>query len=118
MANQKEKLPSGAEVEIQMASFQKSHALLQATKGSMIPINNVIELILSPAVQPALWDCMDCCTYNSQRIKKDTFEDEASRGDYIPVAKLVLLANILPFYKSLVSPLKENVDQGTSADQK
>jgi hypothetical protein len=118
MANLKEKLESGADVEIQVASFEKSHALLQATKAAMIPVENVIDLILSPAVQPALWDCMDVCLYKGKRINRDTFENENDRGDYLLVAKKVLMANLLPFYKSLVSPLKENAGDGSTGSQK
>lgn len=103
MGNLIKKLDSGADIEIQVASFEKSHKLLQAVKASMIPFDNLIDLIVSPAVQPALWDCMEVCLYNNQKVSRGTFEEEDARGDYLVVAKEALVANLRPFFKSLAS---------------
>lgn len=109
MGNLKKTLDSGAEIEIQLASFEASHKLLQAVKASMISMDEVIDLIVSPSVQPALWDCMKVCLYNNQRVTKETFEAEESRGDYLLVAKEALVANLRPFFKSLESKSSDAV---------
>lgn len=103
MANQVKKLASGSELEVQVASFEKAHALLQASRLTGIPVDNVLDLLLTPPVQEALWPCMGVCLYNKQKITKDTFDSEGAREDYLVVAKDVFSANVLPFYKSLAS---------------
>ena len=103
MSNKKINLDSGATVEIQVASFEKSHRLLQAVKASMIPMESLIDLIVSPTVQPSLWECLACCLYNDQKIDRLTFDQEEARGDYLVVAKEALVANLRPFFKSLAS---------------
>ena len=105
MANIKKTLESGAKIEIQMASFERSHRLMQVVKASMISMDDVIALIVFEGVQPALWECMECCLYNGIKIDKDTFEAEEARGDYLLVAKEVLVHNLGPFFKNLASKL-------------
>jgi hypothetical protein len=105
MANLKKKLDSGAEIEIQMAEFEKGHRLLQAVMKSHIPVESMIDLILSADVQPALWDCLAVCLYNGVKINRGTFDDELARGDYLIVAKEAMTHNIAPFFKGLGSKL-------------
>lgn len=103
MANIKKTLESGAVIEIQVASFELSHKLLQAVKASSLPQEDALGLILHPQVQEALWPCLNVCTYNTARITPFTFEPETAREDYLQVAKEALVANLRPFLKSLGS---------------
>ena len=118
MGNVKKTLDSGAEIEIQMASFEKSYRLLQDVKASKIAIQDEIDLVVSPLIQPALWDCLAVCLYNSKKINKDTFQDEEARGDFILVAKEALVANLAPFFKSLGSVSSTGRQDLTSEGQK
>ncbi len=109
MPNIKKTLPSGAHIEIQTADFEKSFALLQAVKKSMISVEDLIGLSTSEMVQEPLWACMSVCTYNGTRITRDTFDPEEARPDYLLVAQEVLLKNMRPFFQSLASGSKEKI---------
>lgn len=117
MANLIKTLESGAKIEVQVASFEKAHRLLQAVKSTLIGMENIIELVVSEPVQPALWDCMSVVLYNGQRVSRETFEPENARGDYLVVAIETLKANITPFFKSLASSSKAVPPGQTSVDQ-
>ena len=131
MENLKKKLESGADIEIQMASWEVCNRLLKVVmreveavkinlgaKGGMksladLDVNddllNTIKdisarLISSDAVEAVLWDCFKTVVYNGQRItKRDVFEPAEAREDYLPIAKEVLVYNLAPFFKSLGS---------------
>ena len=119
MGNVKKKLPSGQELEVQIADFEKAHALLQASRIISMPADNLIDLLLMPPVQEALWPCMGVCLYGGQKIKRvGTFDDEKSRGDYLLVLKEVFTANVSPFLVGLASELKVEPVSPVSSDQK
>ena len=131
MENLKKKLESGADIEIQMASWEVCNRLLKVVmreveavkinlgaKGGMksladLDVNddllNTIKdisarLISSDAVEAVLWDCFKTVVYNGQRItKRDVFEPAEAREDYLPIAKEVLVYNLASFFKSLGS---------------
>lgn len=142
MANPKMKLQSGADVEIQMASFDVCNRLLKAVmkeiegvpvslglKGAGIDASKmtdealntiksvVARLISSDKIEPVLWECMSTVLYNGTRVTKDTFEPEGARADYLPLAKEVLVHNLGPFFKNLGSMLPFLTEKA-SGDQK
>ena len=103
MGNIKKTLESGARIEIQVASFEKSHRLMQVVKSTGKRQSDILDIIIDPEVQDALWDCMSVCLYNESKITKSTFENDDVRGDYLLVAKEALVANLGPFFKRLAS---------------
>lgn len=131
MENFKKKLESGAEIEIQMASWEISNRLLKAVMRELeavkislgikenlkslaeLDVNedflNTIKdvaarLISSDAVEDVLWDCYKTVIYKGNRItKRDVFDPPENREDYLPIAKEVLVYNLSPFFKSLGS---------------
>ena len=117
MANLKKTLPSGAQIEIQTADFEKSFGLLQAVKRSLLSTEDLIGLATHESVQDQLWACMSVCTYNGARITKDIFDPEAARPDYLLVAQEVLLKNLRPFFQSLASESKINTSGVPSSAQ-
>ena len=130
MANPRMKLPSGADVEIQMASFDICNRLLKAVmkeiegvpvslglKGAQIDTGKmtdealntiksvVARLISSDKIEPVLWECMATVLYNGARVSRETFEPGEARADYLPLAKEVMVHNLGPFFKNLDSML-------------
>ncbi len=73
--------------------------------------NLVTGLIASDEIEAALWPCMERGTYTindvTHHIKRDIFEDEKARADYIPILKEALVFNLSPFFKSLRSLVKD-----------
>jgi hypothetical protein len=118
MPNIKKTLPSGAHIEIQTADFEKSFALLQAVKKSMLNVEDLVGLSTSEMVQSPLWDCMAVCTYNGIRITKETFDPEPARPDYLLVAQEVLIKNLRPFFQSLASESTKSTASGPLDGQK
>lgn len=131
MANQVKELESGAKIEIQMASWEVCNRLLKAVMREVesvkigigirpgmkslaeLDVNEEVlntikdvaaRLIASDNVEAILWECFKTVTYQGKRItSKDIFEPEEARGDYLPIAKGVLVYNLAPFFKSLGS---------------
>lgn len=108
------KLPSGANLRIQIAEFAVSKALAQALSKEL----NIVSLKMdaglpefmkqlfcesfsSPTIEKCIWDCMERCTINKIKITKDSFEPIEARGDYLEVLLEVAKANVAPFTKSL-----------------
>lgn len=115
-------LPSGAELVIQLAPFADADRLNKAVAKELkaLKIDAQMELedpnfikdlvcaaISSDEIMAALWVCFKRCTYNGQKISVDSFEPEEARGDYYPACREVLVGNCLPFFKSLLSQLKD-----------
>ena len=118
MANLIKKLESGAQIEIQMAEFEKAHRLLQVVTKSGIPIEAMVDLIVDEKIQPALWDCMAVCLYNGIKVSRETFESTDTRGDYLVVAKEALVYNLSPFFKGLASRLNALAQAESGKDLK
>ncbi len=112
----KVKLPSGAELDVDISEFENSKDLY------MIMAEECVELKLDPTVQvhdvnlyksvllkmlsskkieAALWKCMNRSTYKGARITQDTFEPAAARGDYLTVCFEVAVENVGPFVRPL-----------------
>ena len=137
VANLKKSLPSGAVLEVTLAPFQEGHALFKAVARELeavplavgVKVKNLKELfeagvsdeilntlknvaarlIASDLVEQALWPCMSRATYNQNKIRPDVFEDEKARGDFLIVAKEVLVYNLGPFSSSLGSLFKGDI---------
>lgn len=133
MPNLTKKLDSGADLEVTMASFAESNLLRKAVMREVETVkvsfegegkalkdlfqmemndaaintikNMLMRLAASDSIEDALWPCLGRATYNRKKIDRDTFEDEAARGDYLVVAKEVLWFNLSPFFKNLGSML-------------
>ncbi len=112
------KLPSGATLKIQPASFAVSKALYQALLRELksVQVNTTVEVgnffkdlfcvgFASADIEACLWECFKRCTYNSGKgdlkIDEQTFEPVACRDDYMKVCVEVAKENVLPFGKSL-----------------
>ena len=88
----------------QMGDFLK----LQVGDDALNTIKNLVTgLLASDEVEAALWPCIERGTYDGVHIKKDIFEDEKVRADYIPILKEALVYNLFPFFKSLKSLVKD-----------
>ncbi len=126
----KKKLESGAEIDVQPASFQDANKLLKTVmrEAEKIQINlgvsgasslasllkdeakddilNTIKnaiarVISSEEIESALWPCMSRVTYNGQKVTKETFDNPDARQDFLPLMKEVLGYNLRPFFKGL-----------------
>ena len=88
----------------QMGDFLK----LQVGDDAINTIKNLVTgLLASDEIEAALWPCIERGTYDGIHIKKDIFEDEKVRADYIPILKEALVYNLSPFFKSLKSLVKD-----------
>lgn len=117
---------TGAKVKVNAAPFVDAMALKNAitkeladsgisfgTKGISADmdldvgamLSHVMRLDSSPAVNAALFSCLQRCTYNGIKVTEATFEDPATREDYYEVVFACLKENITPFFKGLVSKL-------------
>ncbi|AWI10313.1 hypothetical protein [Ereboglobus luteus] len=116
-------LPSGATLEVQIASFATGNSLFKtlcrelknsgvlATSGLALAnlAGKDISIIVGPVLQAAgsddvehcLWECFKTCLYNNTRITRETFEPEEARGDYLKAAWEVLKTNLAPFFKGI-----------------
>ena len=88
----------------QMGDFLK----LQVGDDALNTIKNLVTgLLASDEIEAALWPCIERGTYDGVHIKKEIFEDEKTRADYIPILKEALVYNLSPFFKSLKSLVKD-----------
>ena len=69
-------------------------------------LDALIDIITSKEVEDMAFKCMERCTYNNEKITRDTFEKEERRGDFFPVAFKVITENIRPFMSRLLSGLQ------------
>jgi len=116
----------GSEVAINVADFITSmklkKAVIEAVKESgadissidldnlkIGAIDSILQIILaadsSDKVNDAIFKCLARCTYNSERITRDTFEPVEAREDYYEIVMACLKENLLPFYSPLLSRL-------------
>ena len=111
-------LPSGAKLEIDLAPFADSNALNKAVAKELKSMKFDPELNLadpvfikdlactafsSDEIMDALEVCFKRCTYNGLKIDSTTFEPEEARQDYFVVCREVLIEQIRPFAKGLLS---------------
>ena len=132
MENLKKTLPSGAILEVTLASFEEGNALMKAVvkeveslkislgefsfKGFDINsemsnemINTVknyaARMISSEEIEVCLWKCIGRARYDNQPITKDLFEKSERRVDYLIIMKEVMVYNLAPFFSGLGSLL-------------
>lgn len=115
---------SGAEVKINAADFlvsmQLKSAIIRALRESdldlaQIDLDNLTKSSIEPIVQAilsidsneqveaSLFKCLARCTYDGEKISKDTFEPVERRGDYYEIVIACLKENLLPFFQPLLS---------------
>lgn len=111
MSNTEIKLDSGAILNITMASFTDGNRLFKAVTKELEGLDlkedtvqkMAFKLMSSNEVEKALWICMERATYNQVKLTSNVFEDATARGDYLNVAKEVMVFNLTPFLKGLDS---------------
>ncbi len=94
-------------------AFKIKNAMVAAAKKQDININegDLINLFLAidsdQAFNDALFEGLSSkCIYNDANIIEDTFNSANARENYYEMVKEFLTLNILPFFKSLLSQLK------------
>lgn len=107
-------VPSGADVEINAASWHEANtlrtAIQTAVSSELKDADRMSQLLVigmkveaNPVVNAALWPCLARCTYNSQRINDAIFEDVKARQDYMEIVTACIKENLAPFMKTPVS---------------
>jgi hypothetical protein len=118
----------GIKVVINEADFTTSMmlrgAVLKSIKNSDINISAIdleqlnqeaiTKLIIEAAlsidcddkVTDALFKCLARCTYNGEKIIRDTFEPVEAREDYYEIVINCLKENLLPFFQPLLQRLR------------
>lgn len=116
-------LPSGAILKLNLAPFADAKALYQAVfeemRGLDIDPDKAEKLLKdlfcvglsSKKIEKCLQKCLERVLYNGLKITDELFEDEAARGDYIPMCTEVAKENLLPFMKSLFVGFHQVLDQ-------
>lgn len=103
----------------QLFSGSKSEMLTSVKSGAL---DSLLDLVLSvdsdDEVEKALFKCLERCTYNGEKITKDTFEDVEARGDYYEIVIHCLKENLAPFFRPLLSKLKKLAPSVKSENQK
>lgn len=74
------------------------------TTGDLLAV--IMAMDSSLEVLNAAFDCLKKSTYNDVRITKELFESEENKPDLYEVLFYCLKVNVYPFFKSLVSLLK------------
>lgn len=133
-------LSSGATLEITRAPFSVSHRLFKTVMRELSQVeinvgakgkdiqdlfklevgdqlvntlkNVAVTLLSSEEIEAVLWVCFDRALYNNQKVTKEIFDEESAAGDYLEIAKEVMIYNMAPFTKSL-----QSVYQGLRAEK-
>lgn len=121
------KTQNGVDLVIEPADFisamKLKNAVLKAVKESGVDVSKIdlekinaaslqpiIEVVLSADtsedVEKAIFKCLERCTYNGERIIRETFEPVEAREDYYEIVIACLKENLAPFFKNLISKLK------------
>ncbi|MDR3244661.1 MAG: hypothetical protein LBT79_07935 [Elusimicrobiota bacterium] len=136
--NDKVVLPSGAQLEMSLASFQEGEALfssvaecLKSTKIDMKQdVGNIEENInslkdgllsclTSKKVKDCILVCLKRCIYNGQKISDWSFFDNINlRVDYLNVCWEVARFNLYPFTKNLFAKLSVFQAKANTVSQK
>ncbi len=61
----------------------------------------------SPEIQDVMFKCLARCTRGGEKITLNTFEDIDAREDYYEIVIACLKENLRPFFKALLSQLKQ-----------
>lgn len=125
---------SGVKVKINFADFEdamdlQSAILKEAAKADFsldgaaitkdVDFSGFIKAGMSVAaskeVRELIFKCLARCTYDGQKITKQTFEDPESRKDYYEVIFACLKENLSPFFEGLISQLSPFVGAAKQA---
>jgi hypothetical protein len=103
------KYENNAEVVINEADFEIQDRLHRAILNSMVGsgkgVDYLLKLFVDPEVDKLLWECLQRCTYNKEKITKETFNDSKAKPNYYPIKCACLHKNIAPFMTALSSLL-------------
>lgn len=69
-------------------------------------LNTALKAASSQDIQAALYACLIRCTFEGEKITKDTFEPVENREHYYPIMLECLKVNLTPFFKGLISQFK------------
>ena len=111
--------PSGAKVSVTISSYEICFDLLRAVRKVTLEKGKTIEnvdVLIDPDVDRLIYKCMERATYDDQRITRETFELEARRGDFLPIASEIMSINLNPFVPGLSSASKD-ISQGTNSSR-
>lgn len=70
-------------------------------------INAVLNVDSSPAVNTAIFNCLEKCLYNGGKITGKTFDSVEARADYYEIIIACLKENLAPFFKGLISKFSQ-----------
>ena len=74
--------------------------------GALNTLKNALtQVISSTLIRPVLWECMASVVYRDKKVDRNTFNSDENIGDYLTVAKEVMIANIAPFFPRASSKL-------------
>ena len=142
----KQEWSSGATVEVSVAGFATTWKLLAAVvlafkqhgidlkvgaKANFTQLlqenlsgllNGFLDVIVDPYVMDLLFECGKSAIYTKngvmQKISKDTFEDEANRGDFIEAMYIVAKENLSPFFPKALTKSLETLGQTINTAKK
>ena len=130
---------NGVTVKINVADFitsmQLKKAVVEAVKDSDVDIatidlenlkvgaiDSILQIILtadcSNKVEEAIFKCLARCTYNGEKIIKDTFEPVAARENYYEIVIACLKENLTPFFAPLFLKLNALQEKMTPSNPK
>lgn len=96
------------ERELSKNKIDLSSLDLKSTDLSAL-INPILSIDSSDAFMDAFFKVAIKSTYNDEKITQDIFEDEKARIDFYDVMINVIRINLAPFFKGLVSSLKQAI---------
>lgn len=68
----------------------------------------ILNMDVSEDFEKAVFDCLSVCMYDFVKINKQLFDDKPeAREDYYEIVSKCCEVNLRPFFKSLVSELKQ-----------
>lgn len=89
-------------VEIEVGKLDLNVDLKNLDSRSLNTLKNVVcQLLASETVEASFFDCAARSTIDGAAIKRDSFDAEEARGDFLPTAWEVIRANLAPFFASL-----------------
>jgi len=94
---------AGVDLQVLIANEKDSNPNYKVDLKSII--SAVLSVDSSESVTAALFECLERCSYNGEKITTRTFETDAARGDYYQIVFECIQANLLPFFTGLASRL-------------
>lgn len=88
------------ELQIEKIDFKADFSKLDPKALNSVK-NVAMQLLASDALEAAVFECLARCTLDGEAIKRDSFEEEAMRGDFLPCAWEVIRRNLAPFFANL-----------------